>query len=66
MILRLTLIAAGIGIAMPAQAQLITHKDLSAAMARTITETAMATCTANGYRVSVTVLRRNAEPIVQV
>jgi uncharacterized protein GlcG (DUF336 family) len=66
MIYRLTVIAAGIASAMPAQAQLITHKDLSAAMALAITQTAMATCTANGYRVSVTVLGRNAKPIVQV
>jgi uncharacterized protein GlcG (DUF336 family) len=66
MIHHLTLIAAAMAIAVPAQAQLITHKDLSAAMALAIAETAMATCTANGYHVSVTVLGRNAEPIVQV
>ena len=50
----------------PAPAQLITHRDLSAAMALTIAQTALTTCAANGYRVSVTVLGRNAEVIVQV
>jgi uncharacterized protein GlcG (DUF336 family) len=40
-----------------AQAELITHKDLSAAMA---------TCSANGYHVSVTVLGRNPEVIVRL
>jgi uncharacterized protein GlcG (DUF336 family) len=63
---RLALIGAAIALAAPAQAQLITHRDLSAAMALTITQTAMATCTATGYHVSVTVLGRNAEVIVQV
>ena len=63
---RLTLIGATIMLAAPAQAQLITHKDLSAAMALTIAETAMATCTANGYHVSVAVVGRNAEVIVQL
>jgi uncharacterized protein GlcG (DUF336 family) len=63
---RLAIIAAAIAAGLPAQAQLITHKDLSAAMALTIAETALATCTANGYHVSVSVLGRNAEVIVQV
>lgn len=52
--------------AAPAGAQLLQHKDLSAAMAFTIAETAIATCKANGYNVSVTVVGRNAEPILQV
>jgi len=59
-------VAAAIMTVTPAQAQLITHKDLSAAMALSIAETAMTTCTASGYRVSVTVLGRAAEVIVQV
>jgi uncharacterized protein GlcG (DUF336 family) len=50
----------------PAHAQLLTHKDLSAPMALTIAETAMNSCVANGYHVSVTVLGRAAEVIVQV
>jgi len=52
--------------AVPAGAQLIPHKDISAAMALTIAETTLATCKANGYAVSVTIVGRNAEPIVQV
>jgi uncharacterized protein GlcG (DUF336 family) len=52
--------------AVPARAQLITHKDLSAGMALTIAQTAMDSCVGSGYRVSVTVLGRAAEVIVQV
>jgi len=59
-------IVAACAIVAPANAELVTHKDLSAAMALTIAETALATCTANGYRVSVTILGRNAEVLVQV
>ena len=51
---------AGVGLACvlvaPASAQLLARKDLSAAMALTIAETTIATCTTNGYRVSVTVV----------
>jgi uncharacterized protein GlcG (DUF336 family) len=61
---------AGVGLACalaaPASAQLLARKDLSAAMALTIAEATMATCTANGYRVSVTVVGRNGEPLLQV
>jgi uncharacterized protein GlcG (DUF336 family) len=64
--IRLALISTAIIPAVPVQAQLIAHKDLSATMALTIAQTAMATCTANGYHVSVTVLGRNAEVIVQL
>jgi uncharacterized protein GlcG (DUF336 family) len=59
-------IAAPLALGVPAQGQMITHKDLSAAMALSIAETAMATCTASGYHVSVAVLGRNAEVIAQV
>jgi uncharacterized protein GlcG (DUF336 family) len=65
-IIRLALVGATILVAAPAQSQLITHKDLSAAMALTIAQTAMAACTASGYHVSATVLGRNAEVIVQL
>jgi uncharacterized protein GlcG (DUF336 family) len=64
--IRIALIVATIMLAAPGQAQLITHKDLSTAMALTIAQTAMAACTANGYHVSVAVLGRDAEVIVQV
>ena len=56
----------GIVVAAPAHAQLLTHKDLSATMALTIAQTAMTTCVGNGYHVSVTVLGRTAEVIVQI
>jgi len=52
--------------AAPALAQLLEHKDLTAAIAMTIAQTAIETCTANGYAVSATVVGRNGEIIVQV
>lgn len=66
LIRRLVPIGAAIVLAAPVHAQLITHKDLSASMALTIAQTAMATCTASGYHVSVAVLGRDAEVIVHV
>jgi uncharacterized protein GlcG (DUF336 family) len=61
---------AGIGLACalaaPASAQLLARKDLSAATALAIAQTTIATCTANGYSVSVTVVGRNGEVLVQV
>lgn len=63
---RLALAAAACTLAAPAHAQLIEHKDLSAAMAITIAQTTIATCTENGYKVSVTIVGRNGEIIVQV
>jgi uncharacterized protein GlcG (DUF336 family) len=63
----LALLGFSMGVAAtPAHAQLLTHKDLSAAMALTIAQTAMTTCVGNGYHVSVTVLGRNGEVIVQI
>ena len=53
-------------LASPVSAQLLQHKDLSASMALTIAETTIATCKANGYAVSATVVGRNGEIIVQV
>jgi uncharacterized protein GlcG (DUF336 family) len=58
--------AATIAIGGPAHAELIIHKDLSAAMALTIAETALTTCTASGYHVSISVLGRLGEVIVQI
>ena len=61
---------AGIGVACalaaPASAQLVAHKDLSANMALTIAQTAIDTCTKQGYRVSATIVGRNGEVIVQI
>ena len=50
----------------PAPAQLLQHKDLTAAIAMEIASTALATCKANGYNVSVTVVGRSGEIILQV
>jgi uncharacterized protein GlcG (DUF336 family) len=50
----------------PAQAQLLQHKDLTASIAMEIAETTQATCKTNGYSVSVTVVGRNGEVILQL
>jgi uncharacterized protein GlcG (DUF336 family) len=47
-----------------AQAQLLTHRDLSYSTAKTIAETAVESCTAKGYRVSAVVVNRAGEVIV--
>jgi uncharacterized protein GlcG (DUF336 family) len=47
-----------------AHAQLVTHKDITAAMAITMAETAIATCKTNGYNVSANVVGRQGEVIV--
>jgi uncharacterized protein GlcG (DUF336 family) len=52
------------GLALPAQAQLLTHKDLSLAIATTIAQTAFDSCTAQGYGVSVVVVDRAGDTIV--
>jgi uncharacterized protein GlcG (DUF336 family) len=53
-------------VAAPASAQLLSHKDLTSSIAITIAQTAIETCKANGYAVSVTVVGRNGEIILQV
>jgi uncharacterized protein GlcG (DUF336 family) len=58
--------AAACGVAAPAPAQLLEHKDLTAAVAITIAQTAIETCKAQGYAVSATVVGRNGEIIAQV
>jgi len=50
----------------PANAQLLTHKDISLAMAVTMARTAIETCKGQGYRVSATVVGRAGEIIVQL
>jgi uncharacterized protein GlcG (DUF336 family) len=57
-------VAVACGFAGAANAQVVAHKDISAAMALTMAETAVATCKANGYSVSANVLGRNGEIIV--
>jgi uncharacterized protein GlcG (DUF336 family) len=49
-----------------AQAQLLVHKDLSLAQALTIATTGADMCKGQGYTVSVTVVGRNGEIIVQL
>jgi len=53
-------------LAAPAGAQLLNHKDITAEIAVTIAQTAIATCKANGYKVSSTVVGRNGEIIAQI
>jgi uncharacterized protein GlcG (DUF336 family) len=65
-IYRAALIAGACAFSAPVNAELLTHKDLTAMMGITIAQTALATCTANGYRVSVAVLGRNGEILVHV
>jgi uncharacterized protein GlcG (DUF336 family) len=56
-----------IGVLMtPANAQLLARKDLSADIALTIAQAAIATCIQNGHRVSVAVVGRNGELLVHV
>ena len=50
----------------PASAELLSHKDLSAAVAVTIAQTAIEVCKTNGYAVSATVVGRNGEILVQI
>jgi uncharacterized protein GlcG (DUF336 family) len=53
-------------ISVPANAQLLTQKAIPAAMAMTIAQTAIDTCKGNGYAVSVAVVGRAGELILQV
>lgn len=46
-------------------AQLLSHKDLSAMQAISIVQTAISTCKANGYNVSATVVGRSGEILAQ-
>jgi uncharacterized protein GlcG (DUF336 family) len=59
-------IALTLGLAAPANAQLLAHKDLSLATALTIATTAVETCKTNGYRVSAAVVGRNGEIVVHL
>src|SRR5271157_4131162 len=61
---RLAVVGVACALASPASAQLLTERGLSAAMA--IAQTALETCTKQGYHVSVHVLGRNGETLVAV
>jgi uncharacterized protein GlcG (DUF336 family) len=52
------------GLATSANAQLVTHKDISLPIAVAMAQTAIATCKANGYNVSANVVGRGGEVIV--
>jgi uncharacterized protein GlcG (DUF336 family) len=47
-----------------AQAQLLTNRDISYSVAKTIAETAIESCTTKGYRVSAVVVNRAGEVVV--
>src|SRR5215510_5076553 len=64
--LRLGGIGLACALALPANAELLSRKDLSANMAITVATTALEACTKEGYRVSVTVVGRNGEILVQI
>ena len=53
-------------LSVPANAQLLNQKAIPAAMAMTIAQTAIDTCKGNGYAVSVAVVGRTGELILQV
>jgi len=67
-IIRHSLALAGLAglLAAPASAQVLSRKDISAEAAMTIASTAIATCKANGYSVSVAVVGRAGELILHV
>ena len=65
MLLRLSAIGLACALASSASAQLA-RKDLSATTALTIASTALDTCSKQGYRVSVAVVGRTGEILVQV
>ena len=65
-IVRLVSVAFACALATPASADLLARKDLSLATALTIATTAAETCKAQGQRVSVTVVGRNGEVLVQL
>jgi uncharacterized protein GlcG (DUF336 family) len=66
MMLRASALALGCTLAVPANAQLLARKDLSLATALTIAQTAVDSCKAQGYGVSVAVVGRNGELLVHL
>jgi uncharacterized protein GlcG (DUF336 family) len=57
-------IVVAVALAVPVRAQLLTHRDLSYPMARTIAEAAIESCGAKGYAVSAVVVDRAGEVMV--
>ncbi len=64
--LSVTALALAAFCAAPASAALITHKDLSLSIAKTIAEAAVAACAAKTYAVSAVVVDRDGETIVEM
>jgi uncharacterized protein GlcG (DUF336 family) len=63
---RVSLIVTACALAVPAQAQSLSHKDISVDAAVVIATTAMADCKAKGWRVSVAVVGRSGELILHM
>jgi uncharacterized protein GlcG (DUF336 family) len=63
---RVALAVTACALAAPASAQTVARKDLSVNGAVVIATAAMADCVSKGWPVSVTVVGRNGEPIVQL
>ena len=63
---RLAAVGLACVLASSADAQLLTRKDLTAAIAITMAQEAIAKCKADGYGVSITVVGRNGEILLQV
>jgi uncharacterized protein GlcG (DUF336 family) len=66
MIYRLACLGLACAFATPASADLLVQKSLSAAMAVEAAVTTIASCKAAGFAVSVTVVGRNGEPLIQL
>ena len=65
-LLHLSVVSLACILGLPASAQLLNQKAIPAAMAMTMAQTALDTCKANGFSVSVTVVGRTGEILVQV
>jgi uncharacterized protein GlcG (DUF336 family) len=59
-----SLVVVAAAVAVPASAQLLARKDLSVAIAKTIAETALASCVEKGFACSVVVVDRSGETMV--
>jgi uncharacterized protein GlcG (DUF336 family) len=60
---RLAILAVACAAASPSNAQVLTHKDLSYALAKTIAEGSIESCVGRGYNVSAVVVNRAGETI---
>ena len=63
-VMRLAMAGLAAAFVLPAQAQLITHRDLSYPMARIIAEAAIESCGSHGYAVAAVVVDRAGDTIV--